>query len=327
MSSIFIALPGIEVPVASISKELSKMWADTASSGGAAPASDDAKATQVNFVLHLGLNSDVDDAVQQFETVVRFSHRYPCRVVVLCPLRAEEGVTEIRAKIYGECYLGKSKGDTRCCEFVILSYARSAREFLENQVSICLSTDLPIYYWAHRFADVSRMADYRYLLTRACRVLIDSSIAPSDALTFPWPRPETLRDLVYARLLPVRQSLGQFLSRYPTTTLCEGLRTVAVSSGANLIAEGRVLLQWLRDRVGQCGESKAAYALTAGPLVSPATLGVKFTYADGKTFDWLGDVATGTAVFKADFGSGLTELHAAVSLLAPENALSEAMFF
>ena len=327
MSSIFNALPGIEVPVGSISKELSKMWADTASSGGAAPASDDAKATQVNFVLHLGLNAEVDDAVQQFETVVRFSHRYPCRVVVLCPLREDEGVTEIRAKIYGECYLGKSKGDTRCCEFVILSYARAAREFLENQVSICLSTDLPIYYWAHRFADASRMADYRYLLTRACRVLIDSSIAPSDALTFPWPRPQTLRDLVYARLLPVRQSLGQFLSRYPTASLREGLRTVAVSPGATLVAEGRVLLQWLRDRMGQCGGNQAAYLVMAAPVVSTSTLRVMFTYADGKSFEWQGDVVTGTAHFKADFGRGRTELPAAVSVLAPENALSEAMFF
>lgn len=327
MPSIFNALPGIEVPVSSISKELAKMWAETASSGGPAPASDDAKATQVNFVLHLGLNSDVDDAVTQFQTVVRFSHRYPCRVVVLCPLREDEGVTEIRAKIYGECHIGKSKGDTRCCEFVILSYARSARAFLENQVSICLSTDLPIYYWAHRFADASRMADYRYLLTRARRVLIDSSIAPSDALTYAWPRRESLRDLVYARLLPVRQSLGQFLSRYPTATLREGLQAITVMHGASLSAEGRVLLQWLRDRMGQCGDNQAAYALMLAPASSAETLLVKFKYAAGKSFDWQGDVSTGAAVFTADFGSGRTELHAAVSLLAPENALSEAMFF
>ena len=327
MPSIFNALPGIEVPVSSISKELAKMWAETASSGGAAPSSDDAKATQVNFVLHLGLNSEVDDAVIQFQTVVRFSHRYPCRVVVLCPLSEDEGVTEIRAKIYGECHVGKSKGDTRCCEFVILSYARSARAYLENQVSICLSTDLPIYYWAHRFADTSRMADYRYLLTRARRVLIDSSIAPSDALTYAWPRRENLRDLVYARLLPVRQSLGQFLSRYPTSTLREGLLGVAVGYGAAFSAEGRVLLQWLRDRMGQCGETNAVYSLVASTVTSAETLLVNFKYSDGKSFAWHGDVASGAAVFTTVFDGGRTELHAAVSLLAPENALSEAMFF
>jgi hypothetical protein len=97
--------------------------------------------------------------------------------------------------------------------------------------------------------------------------------------------------------------------------------------GASLSAEGRVLLQWLRDRMVQCGDNQAAYALMLAPATAAETLLVKFKYAAGKSFDWQGDVTTGAAVFRADFGSGRTELHAAVSLLAPENALSEAMFF
>ncbi len=327
MPAIFNALPGIEVPVGSISASLAKMWADTAANGGPAPAKGDTKATQVNFVLHLGLNATVADAVVQFETAVRFSHRYPCRVVVLCPLADDTTATEIRAKIYGECFLGKSKGDTRCCEFVLLSYPRSAREFLENQVSICLSTDLPLYYWAHGFSTSGRLADYRYLLTRAQRVLLDSAIAPADALTYAWPRPETVRDLVYARLLPVRQSLGQFLSRYPMSALCGGLKTVTLAHGMAVTAEARVLLAWVQDRIGQCGENRATFQLSA-PAESPArALALDFVYTEGKSFSWRGDVGTGAALFRADFGSGQTELPAAVSLLAPENALSEAMFF
>lgn len=119
MPAIFNALPGIEVPVGSISSSLAKMWADTAASGGPAPVKGETKATQVNFVLHLGFNSTAADAVEQFETAVRFSRRYPCRVVVLCPSSDDASAAEIRAKIYGECFLGKSKGDTRCCEFVL----------------------------------------------------------------------------------------------------------------------------------------------------------------------------------------------------------------
>src|SRR5476651_463802 len=138
MSSIFTALPGIEVPVDSISKSLADMWASTAANGGPAPEADDAKATQVNFVLHLGLNTTPEDAAVQFQTAVRFSQRYPSRVVVLAPLSRDEGGPEIRAKVYGECHLGKSKSDKRCVEFVMLSYPRNAREFLESQVSICL---------------------------------------------------------------------------------------------------------------------------------------------------------------------------------------------
>ena len=158
MSEIFKALPGIEVPVSSIKHSLTRMWDETAASGGNAPTHHDSKATQVNFVVQLGLQTTVEDAVQQFQTAVRFSRRYPCRVVVLCPMSDDTMEKEIRAKIYGECHLGKSKGDTRCCEFVMLNYPFSARPFLEDQVSICLSTDLPLYYWPHRFISSARRA-------------------------------------------------------------------------------------------------------------------------------------------------------------------------
>lgn len=122
MSEIFNALPGIEVPVGSIKHSLTQMWDETAAAGGDAPANDDSKATQVNFVVQFGLHTTVEDAGEQFQTAVRFSRRYPCRVVVLCPMPDDSPATEMRAKIYGECHLGKSKGDTRCCEFVMLNY-------------------------------------------------------------------------------------------------------------------------------------------------------------------------------------------------------------
>src|SRR5262245_10351283 len=142
MPDIFNALPGIEVPVGAIAKSLAQMWMETGADGRPTLEADDAKATQVNFVLHLGMNTTPEDAVKQFDVVVKFSQRYPSRVVVRCPLRADVPAPEMRAKIFGECFLGKSKSDKRCVEFVMLSYSRSARPFLENQVSICLSTDL-----------------------------------------------------------------------------------------------------------------------------------------------------------------------------------------
>jgi hypothetical protein len=330
MSAIFDALPGIEVPVGAIGRSLARMWVDDAAAGRPAPEADDAKATQVNFVLHLGLNSTPEDAVAQFATVVRFSRRYPGRVVVLCPLHEDVPAPEIRAKIYGECFLGKSKSDKRCVEFVMLSYSRSARPFLENQVSICLSTDLPLYYWAHRFSVSGRLADYRYLLGQAKRVLLDSAIAPADALTYPWPNPSAIRDLAYCRLLPMRQSIGQFLSAYPVATLVEGLQGVTVSHEAGLTAEARVALAWLQRRLAACGADPAAMAgatneLGGGPGPS---LAVGLTYEGGRRFfRWSGDLSTGRALFEADFGAGKTTLSAGISLLSAENSLGEAMFF
>lgn len=330
MSAIFDALPGIDVPVGEISKSLAAMWATTAASGAPALEADDAKATQVNFVLHLGLRTTAEDAARQFQIVVAFSKRYPSRIVVLCPQADDSGETEMRAKIFAECHLGKSKSDKRCVEFVMLSYPRAARVHLENQVSICLSTDLPLYYWAHRFSDTARLADYRYLLSRAKRVLIDSSIAPADAFTFPWPNPKSLRDLVYSRLLPVRQTIGQFLASYRVEALASGLRAVSVSHAGSLAAEGKATLEWLRRRLGECGAKTDAVAFSLGPLAkgTSGSLAVRFDYEDAaRFFRWSGDLATGHALFEADFGSGRTTLPAAVSLLTPEMALSEAMFF
>src|SRR5829696_6963668 len=253
MPAIFDALPGIEVPVGAIAKSLAEIWTDNAADGRPSLEADDAKATQVNFVLHLGLNTTPDDAARQFEIVVKFSRRYPSRIVVLCPLLTDVTAPLMRAKIFAECFLGKSKSDKRCVEFVMLSYSRSARPYLENQVSISLSTDLPLYYWAHRFSASGRLADYRYLLSRAKRVLIDSAIAPPDALTYPWPNPSATRDLVYCRLLPVRQTIGQFLAAYSPSALVQDLRAVSVVHDNDLVAEARVTLAWLRRRLADCG--------------------------------------------------------------------------
>lgn len=330
MPEIFNALPGIEVPVGAIGKSLAQMWTETGADGRPTLEVDDAKATQVNFVLHLGLNTTAEDSARQFEVVVNFSQRYPSRIVVLCPLRADVPAPEMRAKIFGECFLGRSKSDKRCVEFVMLSYSRSARPFLENQVSTCLSTDLPLYYWAHRFSESGRLADYRYLLSRAKRVLIDSAIAPPDALTYAWPNPSAIRDLVYCRLLPVRQSIGQFLAAYPPARLVDGLKSVTVAHAEPLAAEARVALGWLRRRLAACGAPKDAvgFALEKLPKTARQSLGVRFDYGNAQRFfRWRGDLATGQALFEADLGTGRTTLSAAVSLLKPETALSEAMFF
>jgi hypothetical protein len=328
MAEIFDALPGLEVPVGAITTSLAQMWQDTAAKGGPAPASDDVKATQVNFVLHLGFNTTMADAVEQFQTAVLFSQRAPCRVVVLCPLPIDDPGTEMRAKIYGECHLGKSKGDTRCCEFVLLSYPFAARKYLESQLSVCLITDLPLFYWVHRFASIHRLSEYQYLLRRSERILVDSAIADEGLATFVWPRPEAVRDLVYARLLPVRQSIGQLLSAYEPATLAGGLRTVTVAHSEKLSAEGRVLLAWTRERLAGCGAPPETAWVSQ--LVAEGTGGLlklDFEYANGHRFRWESDLERRNACIEADFGAGRSLAHIAVGLLSPDAALSDAMFF
>ena len=328
MPTIFDALPGLDVPVDSIKKGLARMWDDTAKAGGPAPAANEVRATQMNFVLHFGFATTAEDALAQFQTMLRFSRRYPSRVVVLCPLAEDQPEeTEFRAKIYGECFLGKSKGDTRCVEFVMLSYPMSARRYLEDQVSVCLSTDLPLYYWAHRFSASARLADYQYLLRSSKRVIFDTGTAPEDTTTYPWPKPEIVRDLVYARLLPVRQSLGQFLAGFPPVALAEGVDRVDVRHSSGRAAEARVLVQWIQGRLDRCGAAgvPGAVAVDAG-LADGLAVAIKYRQS-GKSFVWQGDLARLHADFIATFGSAPVTLSAAISLLSPEAALAEAVFF
>lgn len=328
MPAVFEALPGIEVPVGSIKKSLAMMWAQTAKAGGPAPAADDVKATQMNFVLHFGFATTPEDATEKFQTMLGFSRRYPSRVVVLCPLGSEESRTEMRAKVYGECFLGKSKGDTRCVEFVMLSYPMSARAHLEDQVSVCLSTDLPLYYWAHRFSASSRLADYQYLLRNSKRVIFDTGIVPPDAQTYQWPKPENVRDLVYARLLPVRQSVGQFLSGFSPEQLRTALTRVRVAHTRERGPEARVLLAWLRQRLLACGApTDLAGEISAAHGHLRDGLQVEFHYTDGHTFQWEGDFARNHAEFCANYGHGPARLTTAINVLPPAAALAEAVLF
>lgn len=324
MSEIFNALPGLEVPVASIKQSLSTMWESEAAKGHSAPSSEDAKATQVNFVMHLGFHTTPGEAVDQFRTAVRFSKRYPCRVVVLCPMAEDTPEAEVRAKIYGECHLGKSSGDTRCCEFVILSYSFGARPFIEDQVSICLSSDLPLYYWAHHFVSSARINQFKYLLGHSKRVLLDSALVPADALTFPWPKPEAVRDLAYARLLPVRQAIGQFLGAYAPAKIASGLASVTLEHHPMVAAEARVLARWVTERLAGCGVDAT---VELKPRTDGASFDLEFHYGNAQKFHWRGDLVQGLGHFTADFGTGKTELPTSVSLLGPEAALGEAMFF
>lgn len=320
MHAIFNALPGQEVPVGGINAGFKRLWADT-------PAQE-SRAMQLNLVLHFGMYTTPEEAQKHFRTTVEFAQRYPCRVVVLCPERDPAAERVFRAKIYGECFLGKSGKDTRCCEFVILAYPTGTHDFLQNQVSICLSTDLPLYYWAHRFSSAKRLAAYDYLLTRSRRVLFDSAVVGADAFNFPWPNPAAVRDLAYTRTRPLRQTIGQFLSRYAPGDIVGGLRGVKISHRRDLAPEAAAMIEWLKKGLARCGATVESLTFDAMGKDCPGCFEIAFDYADErKRFVWSADLDARYAEFSGDLGHGLTKLTASARLLEPAESLSEAMFF
>jgi len=199
MSSIIEALPGQVLPVAEVNNTLTAMWHLEATDGKAVS---EFRASQMNLILHFGKEITVEDALQQFNTAIKFAQRYPCRIIVLCPeddKDAEEQLLE--AKLYTQCFIGENQRDMCCCEALMLSYFTKQNEFLENQVSVWLENDLPVYYWFHGMP-ANRIRDRWLPFLKQCRTVVyDSNREKDDYNSIEWPRENMTHDLAKARLL------------------------------------------------------------------------------------------------------------------------------
>lgn len=327
VSPVFDALPGLEVPVAKMHQALRSIWDSEPTEGAKAPS--EFRASQMNLVLHFGLPTAPGEAVTQFDVALRFARRYPCRIIVLIPQRGLPAGAEPRAKLFSQCWVGSSRSEMTCTEALLLNYPEETRAYISDLASTLIEGDLPVYYWVHHFAHCRKVADYQYLLRTARRFVVDSAIVPEETLTYPWPRPETLRDLAAARLLPVRQIVGQFLAGIAPADLARQLESVTVRSGARLEAEAKALLGWTQAALAKCGDGGTGAVGRTETVAnwSGAALELSLRYRDARHFKWTADLGAGTSQFDADFGAGRQQMPAPVKLLAPEAALSEALFF
>ena len=199
-------------------------------------------------------------------------------------------------------------------------------------MSVIIESDLPIYYWVHRMSQVHRIATYEWLLRNSRRFLLDTAVSTPEVATFRWPRPDGFRDLAHARLLPVRQSMGQFLSAFPAPAIVHGLTAVDAAYGKGYAAEAAVLLEWARVRIAACRGTGAADGTTefrtrAVPEGGTSSLELTFTYDDGRHFFWRGDFSRGSAYFESTIAGGRQTLPMTTGLLSTEAALGEAIFY
>lgn len=327
-TSVFASLPGIEVPVGEISRTLSNIWEADSSSGVS-----EFRASQMNLIVHFGKGTEGGEAREIFDTALRFSQRYPSRIIVLCPEDHSREETLLTTKLFSECYIGKSGRDRSCVEAIILAYPAEGKDFLENQVSILLETDLPTYYWQHHFQAARRVTDYGFFLNIARRVVFDSRREEPDVREIAWPRPEIIRDLAYAGLLPVRQSVGQFLSGFSPAELISGLRKVEAVHAAGSEAEAFAILQWVEAALEDCAARagvppmEAEFSCHSNGDRSEVALEVRFEYNDDRFFRWKAHRDMDFAEIDADFGRGKIHLPTTLKRLRPEAALAEAFFF
>lgn len=320
MAELIDSLPGIDLPVGEVSKALSKMW-DVQDDN----AFTDFRASQMNLVLHFGRHVVFEEAKDRFEVSVRFAQRYPSRIIVLCPfIEAEQ---PMRAKLYSQCFIGDSHREMCCCEALILGFTSEDKGFLFNQVSVWLERDLPVYHWFSQVRPERVEKYYDNLLQRVNRIAYDSNIESEDFLHLEWPQPEKVVDLARARLLPIRQAIGQYLSGFDIQLLKEGLTEIEVQCVPSRRGEAKHLMEWLIACLGVESIAKVSQKLTKLSDEGVHPFAFRLEYTGGRFVQWESSSETRISQIRHN----LTGVEKSVSLrikpLAPEQELSEAFYF
>lgn len=274
------------------------------------------------------------ETLAQFENALRFAQRYPCRIIVLCPVIDELDNHQLKAKLYAQCYIGETQNTKTCSETLLLGYAPEEMGYLENQVTTWLESDLPIYVWLHKVGALEMIDHLSGILKSCSRLVYDSSVDVETNKNVQWPASLNIRDLAYSRTLPLRQSIGQFLSAIPPVELIDGLNEVEIKYAPERVGESQGLLEWHRLSLNDCARKKGINLddqIFKSRILNESTdleLDVNWTYSKGKRFFHL-EVKKGTNLgeLKANFGKDELTFPFSIKLLEPETALGEALFF
>ena len=329
MASILDSLPGIQMPISEISRQLREMWKGGEHPQSAAPS--EFRASQLNLIIHMGWDTTAEEAQTIFNTAIEFTQRHPGRIILLAPSTEVEDINTLDGKLFTQCYIGESHREMCCCEALLLEYDADEPRSLFNQVSIWLESDLPVYHWFHRISVKAVKNKYLAFVKNAKRILFDSAIETDDYSEIPTPDEWRIRDLADARLLPVKQSIGQVLSTFEPTRIIEGLESVSIVADSENAAGAGQLKQWLK----LCLENTAGFSIMdPKPKLSFSTetsdtlsLKVEFHYRNGQGFDWNLSKDGTEAVSHTNLENRTGEHRVTFRKLDPDTILSEAIFF
>jgi len=320
-SIVYDALPGLEVRVGDALEQLSDMWGAPAGDSASRPPSE-FRASRMNLIVHFGFSCDPEEAVELFHSVLRFSRRYPCRVIALCGAENSWDVdTDMVCKIFSECYIGESGRDMSCCEALVFGYSLADRQYLENQISIFLESDLPTFYWPYGFDSPDLLSHYQVFFKDAQRIIFDSGRERYLLNQINMPDPAKIHDLAYSRLLSVRQGIGQFLSAYPFSEVTDGLEEVILSSSDRFEAEGRSLLGWIGSVLDAgIGTEKTERIKFSqhDTSIEDSQIRLGFTYENENSLECVLDFDAGEARIEAIFNECSNSVVAAIRMLDPD---------
>lgn len=316
------------MPIPMVTDMLSKMWqVDQGEDDGDTYS----RSSQLNIILHNGLYASHSGALKCFNDALAFAQKYPCRIIVLCPEKTREDDSHLEGKLFSQCYIGEDVREQCCCEALILGYTTEDAAFLKDQVSLWLETDLPTYYWANEISPGAIKKNYLSLANLCSKVIYDSAVEPEGFKDIQWSDHHSVTDLALMRLLPVRQSLGQFLSGYSERVLTDKLEQVIVEYTENYYAEGYQLLGWFEAALEKCAQQvserfEVGFKLRQSP--NPGNfLKAKWIYGDDKFFDWHYNCETGCSVVKAKFKGDEIGYPLQLRKMSAAEALAAAIFY
>ena len=322
MSDILAALPGMPLRVSEVVPALAKYWQESAEEGTSS------RASQMNLVIVFGAGVEPAEAAERMDGALSLARRYPCRILTLCPDNSP-GAT-MSGRLHIACFPTSNGRDQRCGEALSLGFPASLDPaVLDSQVSVWLESDIPTYVWLHGVTPAEIPA-YAPMLKTARRVVYDSSRSAGD-FSGVWPKPEIVRDLASARLLAVRQALGQFLSAYAPATLVSGLTDVVVRHAPSRSGEAVRLMEWMRAALN------ASSVTSKTPLAADfrielktdcdACLSTAWRYTNGDAFSWE-HAPQGSGAQIAAHIAGVSFTHPLrVPFLDQPASLAEALFF
>ena len=317
------------MPVSEVPGALRELWSQTEHADISGTGIDqNYRAVQSNLILHFGLQTEPEEACSILDQALEFAGLHPCRIICLCPSdRAGEQL--LRGKLFSQCLLSGGGGHPVCSEALMLGYSVEDSQFLEHQVSIWLESDLPTYHWFHRLPVSRIMACYLPFLKMVTRATYDSSLEGSDDLSgIDWPCPRGARDLADARLLHLRQALGQALSGFSVEALLGGLGKIQIFHGPGLSGEARALDKWIAQCLGSAGKTDSISQSIVSDL-SQEGLRCIWNYSRGLAksiqLEISPDLCHG--MLAADLGSGQQSFPLHLKKPTPALALSEALFF
>jgi len=330
MNVLFDSIPGIEMPIPKISQWISTRWYRAHAINSGAPS--DIRPSQMNLVLHFGTQTSIQDARNIFQQAIHFAKTHPCRIIALCPQSTLSQDHSMQGKIFCQCYLKRDDLDENCfCEALVLGYSTEKIDYLESQLSLWLESDLPTYYWLNRVSSGDIQKHYLNFAGNCQKLIFDSSIEPEDFHAIPWRNPKLLKDLVADRLLPLRQSIGQFFSLYSPSTLTQDLTEIIVSHPSQLKAEAHSLLNWNQLCLAQCSprdSSLSQYKFSTKTLhADNPCLQLKWFYNNpNKFFNWQYSYKSQVAQIHAKLENNKSVYDLSLPLLEPTEVLASALF-